>query len=271
MIIISSRRDFDDPDRLSRRGHTVREVDLGSGVESHDLNLADSINAVAGKRLLVLVHGYNNEQQEVYDAYQIIEGRVASQLPGSYEHIVGYAWPAADQATEWRQAKSRANAVARLFRFLLEQFQAAGIEIDLMTHSLGARVALKALKETTAADLVRNVYCMAGAVDNECLEAGEEFGAALAACQRLFVLHSARDGVLRFAYQVAEWDQPLGLNGPEDRDYISRSAKNVFVANCKKVVGYHGAYKRSGEVFGYIGRSLETNPARFRTLRPGRY
>jgi predicted alpha/beta hydrolase family esterase len=117
---------------------------------------------------------------------------------------------------EWWQGKSLANAVARLFRSLIEEMSNSASAVDLMSHSLGARVSLKALKESQTQALVRNYFCTAPAVDNECLEPDEEFFESVPSCGRLFVFHSARDGVLRLSYEAAERDRALGLYGPED-------------------------------------------------------
>ncbi|MFL7870996.1 MAG: alpha/beta hydrolase, partial [Anaerolineales bacterium] len=197
---------------------------------------------------------------------QIIEDQIQALTPGAYDLVVGYSWPGGDRGLEWWQGKSRANAVARLFRPLIEEMSKSAAFVDLMSHSLGARVSLKALKESQVQAAVRNYFCTAPAVDNECLEVGEEFSQAVPSCGRLFVFHSARDGVLRVSYQAAEWDRALGLYGPEDKDYISRKARTIYVANCKKIVGNHGGYKRADALYKYIGAYQTVDPAKFKTL-----
>lgn len=210
MIIISARKDFDDPERLAE-DHQIKEIDLTKEKKSGS-PIKITKNEVSEKNILILIHGYNNERDEVYDAYQIIEKNINSHIPNRYDMIVGYSWPGGDDWHDWWKSKSRANGVARKFRFLLESLHGLNASVDLMSHSLGARVCLKALKETDANDaLVKNYYCMAPAVDNECLEPDEEFHDALNACERLFVFHSARDKVLKVSYFMAEWDRALGL------------------------------------------------------------
>jgi esterase/lipase superfamily enzyme len=265
MIIVSSRKDFDDPDHISKAGHTAKEIELSTNTEkSFDISkLPAKIN---NKKVLILVHGYNNEQHEVYDAYQIIEQKIKAHAPGMYDFVIGYSWPGGDRGLEWWQGKSRANSVARIFRFLVEEMSNSAKAVDIMSHSLGARVTLKALKESQQQDVVRNYYCTAPAVDNECLEQDEEFYAAVSSCGRLFVFHSSRDGVLRISYEAAEWDRALGLYGPEDKDYVSTKAKKIYVANCKKHVSNHGGYKRADKMYMYIQDYQAKNPAKFKTL-----
>ena len=131
-----------------------------------------------------------------------------------------------------------------------------------MGHSMGVRVILKALK-TRPEPVVRNVFTMAAAVDNESIEVGEEFFLSTRRCQNVFVFHSKHDAVLKLAYIAAEFDFALGLRGPEDpHDIISHSPTadpappNVFVANCKHHIRRHGAYKRTDVIYDYISSFL---------------
>lgn len=267
MIIVSARKDFDNPDRLLPVGHLIKDIDLRrNAVITPDIEIGQLAQQAAGKRVLMIVHGYNNEQDEVHDAYQIIEDKLAGKLPEVYDLVLGYSWPGGDRGIEWWTGKHRANAVARRFRFLIELLAGRATALDLMSHSLGARVVLKALKESGQGDLVRNFWCTAPAVDHECLEPDKEFSRALPSCRRLFVFHSARDGVLRLAFFSAERDPALGLFGPEDRQWVSGKAKRVFVANCKHCVGYHGGYKQADQVYWYISTYVGKDPAKFKTL-----
>ncbi|SEM72322.1 hypothetical protein SAMN05216325_101254 [Nitrosomonas marina] len=47
--------------------------------------LPDLLKELKSKNVLMLIHGYNNEQFEVYDAYQIIENRINKIIPGIYD------------------------------------------------------------------------------------------------------------------------------------------------------------------------------------------
>jgi esterase/lipase superfamily enzyme len=264
MIFISSRDDFTNPDRLRPEGHLIKEINLSDDSTIRSVELNNLAEELSGKKICMLVHGYNNEHEEVREAYEIIEKNINSHLPGAYDAVIGYSWPGGNRALEWWDAKSRANAVARRFRMLLEQLSQQ-TTIDLISHSLGARVSLKALKEASL-PLVRNYYCMAAAVDNESLEFDQEFNLALDAVDNIFVMHSVRDEVLASAYSTAELDTALGLFGPEDVRQVQASLINVFVANCKRVVTHHGGYKRSEEVFKYISESQLGRPDKFVTL-----
>lgn len=267
MLIISSRKNFTNPDVLSKKGHQFREIDLASDSTLRKFSsLDDFISEITGKRALILVHGYNNEQDEVYDAYAVIEKMIGQHMADEFDLVIGYSWPGGDRGLEWWASKRRANAVARRFRFLIEALSPALQSLDVMSHSLGARVVLKAMKQASDTTLIRNYHCTAPAVDNEVLEQGEEFFDSVSKIGSLYVFHSKRDGVLASAYRIAELDNALGLYGPEDKQYIQEETDNIFVANCKRQIDSHGAYKRCQAMYNYIAANLVSRPEKFRTL-----
>lgn len=138
MIIISARKDFDNPDHISLEGHKFKDINITNDSEVKEWPSFDELkDELENKNILVLVHGYNNEQFEVYDAYQIIEQKIANIIPNVYDYVIGYSWPGGDRGLEWWQAKSRANSIARMFRFLIEELSKSVNTLDLMSHSLG--------------------------------------------------------------------------------------------------------------------------------------
>lgn len=266
MIIVSARKNFVEPDRLLPEGHIIREVDLTNDTTKNEITHNQLLDEVKEKNICILVHGYNNEYFEVNDAYQIMENNIHNKLSDTYQKIIGYSWPGGDQRLDWFNAQSRANAVARRFRHFLESIRPKAKSIDLISHSLGARVSLKALKESQGT-LIDNYYCMAGAVDNESLEHGKEFFESRTSAKKIYVLHSAKDGVLATAYRAAEFDNALGLFGPEDKSAVEATESNIYVANCKRVIENHGGYKRSKAVFDYIATTKKGVPQkRYTTL-----
>ncbi|GLS27385.1 alpha/beta hydrolase [Marinibactrum halimedae] len=266
MIIISARKSFDNADVLGA-AHKIKEIDLSNDKEIRTIESEKKlISELSGKKVLILVHGYNNEQDEVYDAYSIIERKISKHLSTTYDAIIGYSWPGGDNRLDWWAAKSRANSVARQFRFLLEMIGEKAVAIDVMSHSLGARVVLKALKQSRKKPLLNHYYCTAPAVDDEVFEDDEEFSNTTHKVTGLFVFHSKRDSVLARAYRVAEFDNALGLYGPEDRNYIEENTDNVFVVNCKKRIKKHGGYKGCNEMYRYMRSASSEQPKRFVTL-----
>lgn len=267
MIIISARKSFNNPDILSDSGHQIKDINLSSDSEVRSISSEiELMQELVGKRILMLVHGYNNEQDEVYDAYSVIENNASQYLNDSYDIVIGYSWPGGDKGLDWWASKKRANAVARRFRFLIEAMSDRVQYLDVMSHSLGARVVLKALKQSERSLVLRNYYCTAPAIDNEVFEKDEEFQDSLSKIEAIYVFHSKNDNVLAGAYRLAEFDNALGLYGPEDKQYVQNKTKNVYVANCKKHIASHGAYKRCSEVYAYMSLCMIKKPIKFKTL-----
>ena len=139
--------------------------------------------------------------------------------------------------------------------------------MDLMTHSMGARVALEALKHLRTRQVIRNLVLLASAVDNESLERGAEYFTANGRVRNSFVFHSRHDQVLGLAYRFAEFDRALGQNGPEDPANIVEHSPHTFVVNCKNKIQRHGDYKSEDDIYKYLAKNVNNVRARqFATL-----
>jgi len=256
MLIVSSRKNFVDPDHLSDEDQ-IRDIpEHHTALNSKQVSKQDFLTKTAKQKILLLVHGYNNDQEEVLDAYDIIKMNVLNHINKEYyDDIIGYSWPGGDHGVEYFSAKSRANGVARRFRSFLIDMKANLCTIDVIAHSMGNRVTLKALKDAPE-HLLRNVFTMAAAVNNESLEPKEEFYPSTEKCERIFVYHSKNDSVLEKAYRIAEISRALGYSGPEDVSYAEKRNVNVWTINCKHIIKSHGDYKRSDKIFKHINKSL---------------
>ncbi len=205
---------------------TIKDVDLVGEQRSTDVDEKDFLSDLPEKKILILVHGYNNEPEDVHNAYAILEERIKTLISGNirYDQVIGYIWPGGDDVLDYYAAKTRANALARRFGIWLQKMSDNQAIVDVMGHSMGVRVILKGLK-TRSSKVVRNVFTMAAAVDNESIEIDEEFYPSTKNCENLFVFHSKNDLTLKYAYTAAEFDYALGFKGPEDPyDVITHSA-----------------------------------------------
>jgi esterase/lipase superfamily enzyme len=271
MLIVSCRRDFWSSTDFSTTDE-VRRVNLATGA-STGVPQAAFLDELAGKRVTVLIHGYNNEELDVLKSYSTIDTqmRLLGFLGGgaaSYDRLVGFAWPGGALGVAFPFARQRAVEAAPRLARVLTTLQSAGAVIDLNTHSLGAHVTLEALRDTPP--LVRNAWNFAAAVDNESIEIHERYYPASRRCNRFFVFHSKNDPVLRIWYRIGDlwdFDTALGYSGPEDPAAIINNSPHVRVINCKDVVQSHGGYRSSGQVWAYMSRELSSpSPDQFVTL-----
>jgi len=261
MLMVSCRKDFWSATEFSSADE-IRSIDLatsaGQGVPRDQF-----VQQVRNKRVMVLVHGYNNEERDVIASYSTIQDRMRllGFLGGghaAYDAIVGFAWPGGAVGVSFPFARQRAGESATRFASLLATLKTAGATIDLNTHSLGAHVAFEALSEA-GTGTVRNAWNFASAVDNESIEHGERYFQATARCEKFYVFHSKNDPVLRVWYRIGDFfdfDTALGYSGPEDPGAIMTDSGNVRVINCKDVVHSHGGYRSAGEVWSYMSGEL---------------
>ena len=264
MILISARKKFWSDTKLAVVDE-IRDVDLKGDKESKVINENDFFSNISEKRILVLVHGYNNEPEDVHNAYAIIESNIMDLTAKQYDQVIGYIWPGGDDPFDYFTAKTRANALARRFGIWLEKIKNQKVIVDVMGHSMGVRVILKSLK-TNDRRIVRNVFAMAAAVDNQSVQKDEEFFISTQRCYNIFIFHSKHDSTLKYLYSFAELDHALGLVGPEDPADIVNNfnpgaglltpVTSLYVVNCKNKIQKHGAYKHSIPIYNYISNFL---------------
>jgi esterase/lipase superfamily enzyme len=273
MFVVSCRKDFWSATEFSPTDE-IRELDLDTG-NGPVITPAAFLEAMAQKRITVLVHGYNNERLDVLGSYRTIDAQMrllgflgAASRP--YDALVGFAWPGGATGVSFPFARGRADDTAPRFGRLLADLRGCGATVDLNTHSLGAHVALEALREASS-QVVRNAWNFASAVDNESIEQGERYFGASRQSARFHVFHSKNDPVLRVLYRIGDFfdfDTALGYSGPEDPRAIIDHSQHVTVINCKDVVTSHGGYRSSGQVWSFMAQEL-TSPTneQFVTLK----
>lgn len=270
MILISCRSDFTSDRRFAGQNLIRDYPDLKNTGHFSDLDEQSLLTEAMGKHVLVLVHGYRNAITNVAASYDTLQTKlIASELvqPPHYDLVLGFLWPGFRTQLGFFPAVPYANRSAGFFRSLLMLLGRSALTLDVQTHSLGARVALQALSATEGL-FVDNLMLTAPAVDNECLEPGQEFHASLDRCRRTIVYHSKKDRVLKIGFQIASIDRALGLNGPEHPSIIEQKCPTVFVVNCSDVVKQHGAYRTAGALYSHWARVLSELPLpRFETLQ----
>lgn len=270
MLLISARQRFWDATDFSD-ADDIREVVLDNPDPAADTPVGEAalLDRVAGQRVLLLVHGYNNTEDDVSLAYARIEDAVARHLRGQYDLVMGYTWPGGGIHLSYPIARARANTTGpRLAPWLVKLARRAAA-LDVMSHSLGARVVLKALGSAprSPARPLRHLYLLASAVDNESIEKGEEFYDATRRAQRVLVVHSKADRTLAFWFRLGDailpwqWfdflDVALGSSGPENPASIIAHTPHVVVVNGKHQRLDHGDYKDHPALFGCLRRFLE--------------
>jgi esterase/lipase superfamily enzyme len=266
MLVISYRKDFWSTRSLAEHD-AIREVDPQTGVEA-EVTEEQFSRRVRGKRLMLLLHGYRSSREDVLCAY----GQLDSQLSGvdrvtpgrgaaEYQEVIGVSWPGHDWRIEFTSAKAKADATApKLFARLRKTAETARA-IDVITHSLGARVALRTLQNAGEASRpVRNLFLTGAAVDDESIGQNEKFFYATERSERVYVLHSKNDPVLEFFYPIPVFGgggPALGHKGPK---HPSKVASNVSSVDCSQIVAAHSDYRKRAEFYDFVATAAAGGP-----------
>ena len=226
-----------------------------------DDQLPDFTVSTRGKRLLVLLHGYNVSLSEGRNAL----GRYMDILAagGFAALMLAVLWPGDGWAKaltypfEGRDADDSADALCRW----LATHADPSATIAFVGHSLGCRVVMGAARR-----LARNggglrldrICLMAPAIDNDSLgRVGTTcYQEATLAADRLAVLASKQDMVLHYAYPLGDlaqtilygecWGRALGRTGPDEHDAaVLARIEPVPPADPARNVG-HGDYLAAG-------------------------
>ena len=184
---------------------------------------------IAGREVVFVTHGFNVSRREGVHALARLERDL--NLPPAFV-FVGVLWPG-----DWwipvvnypAEAGDAVQCGRLLAKFVNTSLSLAG-DVSLVSHSLGGRLVLEAVKHLGRP--AREVCVLAAAVDDDCLT-GPQYDATRQNAKRISVLASRGDLVLRIAY-------PAG-------DFLS----DIFYDDdnpARKALGYHGPRPRAEHV-----------------------
>ena len=253
MVYISCRKNFTSEIAYADK-NCIRYIASPEMSNFSQLSAETFREQVRGKNILLLVHGYNVKTKSVVEGYgQVVgnlshEGMLAPTL-GGYDEVIGFLWPGGCTPIGFIWDAFRAGTAGKHLRQALGTLAETAASVDLQVHSLGARVALEALRGGTVR--VRNLLMAGPAVDNESIQIGETYETSCRACERVAVFYSNNDKVLRFAYRLGdapECDRALGACGPEE---ASKITPNTHLFDCSPFVHSHGGYRKAPEMYNF--------------------
>ncbi len=184
----------------------------------------------------ILIHGYDRTEDQVAQEYLAFSTALN-------QDCIAYSWPGGCHALDFLSAVGRAGLAGYRLRDMLSMRQLRVSSENIVTHSLGARVALTALNRGTFR--VQKLILMGAAVDWNVFDQGGEFEHIPALCESIHVLYSSRDEVLKLAFPLGDMGgdcRALGLDGTCDP---LATPKNVVLHNVSTFIDSHGAYLSS--------------------------
>lgn len=264
MLMVSNGLDFWGTDTIAPLQVALVHPDGTLEPQSSDMS------ALKGKSVVVLFHGYDNEKPDVLARYF----KIKENLGTLYDAVIGYRMPLCDETLEYWKAEGNANNIAPCVGKYLAEVASIAKSVDVIAHSMGNRVVLKALQTEPAlqeqSSLINRIFCFAPAIDNESVEKGEMFRPSERRCREVVVFYSKNDTVLQRLYPLAKLDRALGYSGAE---HPYRLPSNVQQVDCTDVVSGHSAYFDAESVFQFIrnkasGTAPPASEARSLILQP---
>jgi esterase/lipase superfamily enzyme len=266
MYVVSCRRNFDSNVLVSKANQYRNYTNPGDHTKFQTIDLPTLLKAATNKHLCLLVHGFNNPIENVTKAYwELLAGMNQPGLtpPTGYGLIVGFTWPGSRTPFGYFGAVPKATRSAPFLRDLINALRTVALSVDIQTHSLGARVALKALADPKKT-FVDNLMMIAPAIDNNILEPGETFFESASSCNRCFVYFSKRDPVLKGGFWIGDIldgiHAALGLKGPRNKAITLDKTPNVYVVDCSTRVSSHGGYRHTPQYYEHWKEVLSGAP-----------
>jgi len=256
ILIASDSQDLGNMDKISKTTQFFWEAKEGP--------LVCSPSDVKDKKVLVVIHGYNNTFPDAITSVDEVNTYLKKIQSDDhevfYDLMIGYIWPAYDVFIEYGLAVEHAdelkNRVFEHFRMLKN----SGAHVDVIAHSLGNRLVLEALKQEDHGDImIDNFFSMAPAVNVDSIEKNHSFYSSTQRIKNMFVLHSSKDDVLKFVFPIASGHLALGSDVfPE----LKKIHKNIQFVDCSSFVSGHGDYFPCSSIYKFIEKTLNhQNPS----------
>jgi|SoiMetStandDraft_5_1073268.scaffolds.fasta_scaffold13949_2 alpha/beta hydrolase family protein DUF900 len=181
---------------------------------------------VKGKDVLLATHGFNVNQQRGVNSLGRLGDRLAQSPSAQNEFFIGVLWPGDWWIPVVNYPAEASDAVesGRRLATVCNKHLTLARSLSFISHSLGARVILEAVKGLVPR--ARIACITAAAADYDCLDVQCE--AARKNCDQIVNLASNKDTVLKYAYPAGDFlsdifgddDSPLnralGLRGPKN-------------------------------------------------------
>lgn len=248
-VLISDRKDFYDADCFAEQ-QVKKLIDFNKPEELSDLSESEWISRIRGKRVAILVHGYNSDYDLAIKCYSLITAK----SKGVYDAVVCYLWPGGDDVWEYYKATAQIKSGTLVSRFMnvLKDLSDHATQVDVLAHSMGCRLALQTLTLQTPLR-IQNLFLIAPAVDDNSIEMGDVYAAAVRQCGNIYVFYSYNDRTLRWGYPLVEWDRSLGAWGAENPEKL---APNVQLVNATDHIYSHKQYLTADFVYDFVRSKL---------------
>jgi esterase/lipase superfamily enzyme len=227
---------------------SVRTAPKGGAIRA---GVEDSGGRISPRRLVLLIHGYNNTEDQARKAYRRFSRNTALDAPRVGTEVGEFFWPG-DTGRPGSflfyasQVPRAVESAQRLAEHLDTLANGQPLSVTFICHSLGNRLALEtiaALRSRPSSVIVERFCSMAAAVAVDTLSAGQPLEQAARDAAQSIVLWSAKDRALGYAFIAGQY-----LAGDNERATAAvgkTGGPDLFWQNRRDFTGHgygHGDY-----------------------------
>lgn len=256
LLVVSLRHQFSDSRKLSREPQ-IRWVsfDPKTSMETSDTIDETALAVlVKDKNVLILIHGMGVPFTRVMSNY-----RRLLQPPLPYDRVIGVTWPAQElrrssfhNGMVFLNANTRAKKVGKRLTDLLEMMTKEAGSLDVFTHSLGAKVAVNALKRLSDEE-IGNLFLTAPAIGSGSFQPHHRYR---------FISDKVREQIVVFFSQEDPVFRGLGRHKMGHRGAMEKNPKTgekIRNVDCTPTIHAHSAYWQAPEVWDALSRRAGTD------------
>ncbi len=162
------------------------------------VSAAEFASRASGRHVILVTHGFNVNRESGINA--LLNWEQHCRFPGDMLFI-GVLWPGDSRyfpVVDYPFEGDEAITSGRLLARFVNEHADGAASISFVSHSLGARTVLEALKGLNRG--ARRLILMAGAIENDCLV--KEYQEAATKAKEIYILASRSDLVLKLAFPI---------------------------------------------------------------------
>ena len=199
---------------------------------------------IRSKNVLVLVHGFNNPYPQLLKQYLLSKARFKSNIPEAYEAVIGFTWPAGETEFDYFLAKGNTEEAGKRLRSWLVRLTEVNSTIDILGHSMAAKVGFHALKQDSNIS-IRNVFSFGAAISRDTLKNSKVISELFEKVEHFYAFRNENDAILKYAFRLMEWKEALGYSGlPKgSSEYLDHD--KITIVDCSGVIKNHVDYTGS--------------------------
>lgn len=180
---------------------------------------------IAGKHLVLVTHGFNVNSEDGENSLAKWDSLCSLPTPCVF---VGVLWPGDSRflpVLDYPLEGSVAIDSGQLLAAFLNAHAGGATDISMISHSLGARTMLEAIKGLNREISV--LILMAGAIENDCLSL--EYAIATKSIKKIHVVASRADMVLACAFPIGNLVGEIIMSGhPYFRQALGREGPSTY-------------------------------------------